>query len=472
MSNGPRIQLTKRQCEALLRSEREVLVGGSRMGGKSTIGREWLREPVYVANPRYAALVIRKNANDLAEWVDKTRQHYGDMAEITGNPAVIRFPAGGIIRTGHLKDEGAFDKYIGHEYQKMLIEELTLIPSELQYLKLISSCRSTIEELPAQVMSNANPGGKGHTWVKRRFVDKAKNKAYQDPESGTYRIFLPIGYVDNPGALKDPAYIGYLNGLPPKLRAAWRDGDWDILTGSFFPEFSDNQEAMREKPYKIAPHECNLYGSLDYGDGAAETSGATVFMLWHLDERRKPHLIFTYYSRGHYADFYAREIAAKVNSCWWTSGARLKAVYADPSIFQKRTAANGQIRAIADTFKEYGLPMVPANNERVNGWRVMREAYSIDAAGEPNSYFFDGENQEYEEYIPVLEHKESQPDDVEKGGEDHVGDCARYFFVANIGNRNTYTTNGNGRIQVAQTEDMESVIRQLEMAGAIGVTGI
>ena len=59
--------------------------------------------------------------------------------EVVGNPPEIRFPRGGIIRTGHLNDENAYMKYQGHQYHKMLIEELSQIPRQKDYLKNKSS---------------------------------------------------------------------------------------------------------------------------------------------------------------------------------------------------------------------------------------------------------------------------------------------------------------------------------------------
>ena len=159
-----------RQVAALRRAEKEVLYGGARFGGKSEAGRAWLVEPSYLSNPRYQGLVIRKNATDLAEWIEKTRVFYHPIgANITGNPPVIRFPAGGIVWLGHLKDESAYEKYQGWELHKILVEELTQIPRESDYEKLISSCRSTVPGLPPQVFCTANPGGPGHVWVKSRF---------------------------------------------------------------------------------------------------------------------------------------------------------------------------------------------------------------------------------------------------------------------------------------------------------------
>ena len=72
------------------------------------------------------ALVIRRNADDLADWIERFRVQY-PFAKIAYRPYEIRFPNGGLIRTGHLKDEQAYGKYLGHDYKSLLIEELTQI---------------------------------------------------------------------------------------------------------------------------------------------------------------------------------------------------------------------------------------------------------------------------------------------------------------------------------------------------------
>lgn len=92
-------------------------------------------------------------------------------AVVVGTPAVIKFPSGAEIRMGHLKDRKSYEKYLGHEYQKIAIEELTTIPEERFYIEILGSCRSSIPELPAKIMSSTNPGNTGHMWVKQRFVD-------------------------------------------------------------------------------------------------------------------------------------------------------------------------------------------------------------------------------------------------------------------------------------------------------------
>ena len=245
----------------------EILYGGSRGGGKTHAGMVWLTDPIDI--PEYRALVIRKNADDLSDWIDRARQMYRSLGvKVAYKPAIFTFPSGAMIKCGHLKDDQAYTKYQGHEYQRMLIEELTQIPQERRYLQLISSCRSTIPGLKASVFLTANPGGSGHGWVKKRFVDVAEpNKLYLDPVSNRYRIFIPATIDDNPVLMKnDPNYVGTLEGLKAtdeQLYKAWRWGSWEVFIGQAFSEFRRDVHVTDRFPYPLA--DCRKIIGFDWG---------------------------------------------------------------------------------------------------------------------------------------------------------------------------------------------------------------
>lgn len=231
------------QTEALSRQEFEILYGGARGGGKTDAGIVWIAEPY--ENPQYRGLVIRRNAIDLGDWIDRAEAMFrkiGGRKVSTRFGVEFHFESGAKIRTGHLKDDGAYTKYQGHEYQRVLIEELTHIPSEELYLKLISSCRSTVPGLKPQIFCTTNPGEVGHIWVKERFVDigpSNKPVAFKDEQTGVtkWRIFIPARIEDNPKLLDaDPGYLAFLNQLPEDLRRAWREGDWTVydVKGAYY----------------------------------------------------------------------------------------------------------------------------------------------------------------------------------------------------------------------------------------------
>ena len=269
-----------KQEKALLSTAFETLYGGARGGGKTDTGMAWL---LYDKdNPRYKALVIRQNSTDLTDWVDRARVMYsGTGAKFAYNPCIISFPSGAKIYTGHLKDENAYEKYQGHEYHRMLIEELTQIPSEERYLKLISSCRSTVDGLPARVFATANPGGVGHTWVKKRFIDPSKpNIEFKDEVSGRTRVFIPATVDDNPTLVeKDPEYIKFLESLPHDLKRQWRHGDWaDIaIKGAYYQD--DINHAQREGRICRVPHNYNLLVHTSWDLGIKDTQPCIFFQL-------------------------------------------------------------------------------------------------------------------------------------------------------------------------------------------------
>lgn len=238
----------------------EIFYGGARGGGKTDGG---IMSLLYDKDhPLYRALVIRRNADDLRDWSDRsTRWYTSQGAEKVGNPPEYTFPDGAKIRTGHLKDSNAYSKYQGHEYHKMLIEELPQIPSENNYLMLIASCRSTIPELRPCVISNGNPDGPGFAWVRRRFGIKGtptQPTITIDPVTGLKRIFIPARLSDNPALSKDPTYKQTLDGLPDGLREAWRDGCWDdpVIKGAYYTR--EIMQARKEGRIKLIPHDPTL----------------------------------------------------------------------------------------------------------------------------------------------------------------------------------------------------------------------
>ncbi len=207
----------------------EVLFGGSRGGGKTDTALQWLLYDI--ENPKLRCLVVRRNSTDLADFVDRARQKYIPMkATVKGNPTEIHFPSGAIIYTGHLGTPDAYTKYQGWEIHRLLMEEVTHIPSERLYEKLLGSVRSTIDGLETQVFLTTNPGGVGHEWVKERFRIDSKPHKIKFMKNKRSFIYIPATIRDNPHLLeKDPAYLAYLEDLPEALREQWLNGSWDDM---------------------------------------------------------------------------------------------------------------------------------------------------------------------------------------------------------------------------------------------------
>ncbi len=362
------------QTYVLSRPEYEIGYGGARGGGKTDAGIIWMAEPVEEFS-MYRGLVIRRNAEDLKDWTDRAwqiYQHFG--AKMTGKPPEFKFPSGAIIRTGHLKDENAFEKYQGHEYQRMEVEELGQIAAEINYLKLIASCRSTVPGLDPQVFTTWNWGGAGHSWIRKRFYDPAPpGTPFKDPISGRGRIFIPAKIEDNPTLMEaDPDYVHYLDSLPEPLRSAWRHGDPDAFAGQYF------------KPWYRKIHIIDPFGPFEDPEKWAE--GGYVCMVG-IDPGYHHPFCAEYLAvdtdGNHY--FY-RELHGQHKDVWYWGDAMLAAVEEHEPIIGWATGHDAWARAVmsrrpgaempsskceADAWSEMGIPVFKANNSRVPGWHRM-----------------------------------------------------------------------------------------------------
>lgn len=300
------------QTEVLTRNEQEILYWWARGWGKTDAGIVWMSEEK--DNPDYRWLVLRHTYDDLRDWIDRAMRlytHFG--AKEVGNPSEIIFPSGAVIRTGYLKDMKSFEKYRWHEYARILIEELTQIPSEDLYVMLLGSLRSTTWIKP-QILCTTNPDGVGRLRVKRRFVDVTEPGTRYTDEFGNSRIFIPARVTDNPTLMeKDPAYIQKLKAIKDdQLRKAWLEWDrdaYDIKWGIYTAQIKQAREEQRicKVPYdpNLKVHTVRDLGVSDYT--------AIIFYQRYGKENR---VIDAYYNEGEWLWFYAQVLQDKKYNYW------------------------------------------------------------------------------------------------------------------------------------------------------------
>lgn len=421
------------QTEVLKRTEYEILFGGARGGGKTDAGIAWLLR--HIDNPNYRALVIRRNAMDLSAWVDRAEKVYRPTGAVSAyQPAKITFPSGAVIHTGHLKDEHAYTKYMGHEYQRIVVEELNQIPTKILYMKLLSSCRSTIPSIPPQVFCTTNPGGVGHSWVKRRFVTPSMpGKPFKDPKTGLGRIFIPSKIEDNPKlALVNPGYVRWLKGLDGYLRKMWYEGSWDVVAGQVFSSWNSLKHVV--KPFEI-PKDWQRYLSIDWG-----VNQQTAVGWYTINYDGRTYLYRELYCNG--IEFRERfgiplsptsltKLILKVNK---NAGETYRYCVADPSMWNRTISGvggrgvEGEGESIAETMITTGLNMIKGDNDRINGLGRYREMLRDAPDGKPWFQVFSNCKATIET-IPALPYKEDS-DDVDTRAEDHCYDRDRYFFMS------------------------------------------
>lgn len=415
-----------RQELALQRAEYEVMYGGARGGGKTDTGLVWLTE--CVNNPLFRGLVIRKNADDLSDWVDRAGRMFATFgATIAYRPAIISFPSGAVIKTGHLKDDQAYTKYQGHEYQRMLIEELTQIPTEKRYLELLSSCRSTVPNIPAQIFNTTNPGGVGHGWVKKRFIDPVPPEtAYADPTSGRKRIFIPATVEDNPTLMQaDPGYVKSLDALKDtdiELWKAWRMGDWETFAGQFFREWSKKRHTC---PRFIPKKGMFIIGGLDWGRTAPFAFHCVA--LERVEGDVPFHRAWTFlevYGTQKTPAEWGKEIKEKLANYDLTLN-DIDHIEADPAIFTKGQDGSISIRDQFIALDNRFVVLRAASNDRIGGWENLHNWMSLAPDGYP--YWLIAENcVNLIEELPNLVHDDPNVEDVDTQSVDHASDDQRY----------------------------------------------
>jgi hypothetical protein len=392
-------------------------------------------------------------------------------AKIAYRPAEVTFPSGATIKTGHLKDDQAYTKYQGHEYQRLLIEELTQIPDERRYLQLLSSCRSTIPELVPQVFATTNPGGVGHGWVKARFVDPAPpGTPFADPTTGQTRIFIAARIDDNPTLVdNDPDYVRFLDGLKEtdvELWKAWRLGDWTTFAGQFFKEWRTDLHTC--PPFIPNPKKCTaIVGGMDWGRTAPFSFHLSALQFKQYTDKGqliKFYRLFTFlevYGTDKTPKEWAQEIKKKLAGYQLLSNA-ITWIRGDPSMFTK---GQDMSISIADQFRREEIRIRPASNDRVGGWENMHNWLSLAPDGLP--YWIVAENcNNLIRTLPQLVHDENNVEDVDTTGEDHAPDACRYALKglkwldgARIGG---ITFKGKPKIWVPQWDEGQSIAVDLD----------
>ena len=410
------------QTFALQVDAHSVLFGGARGGGKTECGLAWLIDPQYLTKPNYRALVLRRNYDDLRDWIDRAKHFYRYLeVRAVGNPTEFRFSNGAKIVTGHLNDSDAYTKYLGHNYHKLLIEELTLIPNELDFERVCSSVRSTDPTMPPRIFLTTNPGGVGHNWVKRKYV-RNPNKVVKG-DNGRTQCFIPSTISDNPTLKEnDPDYVKQLEALPEELRRMWLEGDWDVFAGQYFGQF--RQKVHVVKPYKI-PDGWYKFRGIDYG---FRSPFACIWLAVDYDGN-----VHVY--REHYeAEKELNHHIAKIQEL--SGDEDYRATFIDPSTYipNPQNTNRSDIKSpsnmsIADILLFNGIPVMKANNDRINGWNYLRELLIGDGKKEPYIRIFNHCTNLIEEFQTQV-FSETRPEDLDTHAPDHALDSLRYICLS------------------------------------------
>lgn len=228
----------EKQMALMLAPEEEIFYGGAAGSAKSDAALMCAVQ--YANHPKYAALVLRKTYAELSKpgaLMDRSRLWWANIPGVKWSEQdhIYRFPSGAKVAFGHCENDSDAYQYQGAEFQTIVVDELTEW-NEAPYRFLFSRIRRLAgSNIPARMISTSNPGGVGHEWVKRRFIDgpPVKVHTHDDGTRTTSRTIRAV-LADNP-AIDADQYLRSLSFLDPVTRERLRNGDWIVTSeGAIF----------------------------------------------------------------------------------------------------------------------------------------------------------------------------------------------------------------------------------------------
>jgi phage terminase large subunit len=330
---------------------RHIAYGGARGGGKSWAMR---RKFVLLAlnYPQLKLLLLRRTLPELREnhVIPLIGELYG-VATYKDSEKAFVFPNGSRIKLGYCDNEADIYQYQGQEYDVIGLEEATHFSDDMRIF--FTTCnRSTRTDFKPRMYYTSNPGGVGHTWFKRLFIDRD----YQNKERAEDYIFIPAQVYDNDVLMQsNPEYIEALENLPEDMRKAHLYGDWNVFAGQYFTEFRKDIHVI--DPFPIPEH-WNRYISLDYGLDMLACHWYAIDTqnnVYCYKELYESNLIISDAAKR------IKEVSGKDN---------IKIRYAPPDLENRRQDTG---KSAFDLFREHGISLTRADNRRVDGWLSVKE---------------------------------------------------------------------------------------------------
>ncbi|MBQ9773236.1 MAG: phage terminase large subunit [Clostridia bacterium] len=331
---------------------RYTAYGGARGGGKSWALRRKLAG-LCLCYPGIRCLLVRRSYAELkSNHVQAMLAEYRGAIRYSEQEKTLFFLNGSTIALGYCSSSRDVLRYQGQEYDIIAIDEATQL-SEYQF-SIFKACLRGVGKVPRRMYLTCNPGGVGHAWVKRLFVER---EFREDENPDDYR-FIPARVYDNPVLLSaDPDYVRQLETLPQKLKDAWLYGRWDVFEGQFLPEF--HPEVHVCAPAAI-PRELRCFVALDYGFDmlaalliGVDRDGNLFVLREHCE-----------------SDLTLREAGAAVARL--CEGYTAEYAVASPDLWNRRQDSGKSGFEIMQAVG--GIPpMCPADNRRIPGWRILRE---------------------------------------------------------------------------------------------------
>lgn len=418
---------SERQKLFLNARTKHVAFGGARGGGKSWAVRTKAKL-MALRYPGIKILIVRRTYPELINnHIRILRSELLDVARYNDKDKLLTFANGSTIGFSYCAKDGDLDRLQGVEFDVIFLDEATQL-SEFQ-MKTITACLRGVNAFPKRIYYTCNPGGQGHQYIKRLFIDRH----YIDGEVPEDYSFIQSLVTDNKVLLESqPDYLKQLEALPPKLREAWLYGRWDVYEGQFFEEFRDDPEHYVDQrfthviePFEIPP-DWKIYRSFDWGYAkpfscawwAVDYDGCIYRILELYGCTKTPNEGVKWTPDQVFGEIHRVETEHR-----WLKDKNIIGI-ADPAIWDAQTG-----ESLAERASKYRVWFGKGDHARIPGWMQVHYRLQFDENGKPMMYVFRN-CAAFIRTMPLLMYSETKVEDLDTNQEDHVADEVRYMCMA------------------------------------------
>ncbi len=406
-----------RQKEFFLARTTFVAYGGAKGGGKTWAVRTKAVAGA-VANPGLRVLIMRRTYPELEEnhirpIVSSVPKEIGTF---TASVRRMDFWNGSSIKFGHWAGDQSELEYQGQEFDWIFIDEATQFTERsFNYLK---GCLRGATPYQKRMYLTCNPGGVGHRWVKRLFIDRDYRTGSPDPEANERPedyTFIPATVEDNEYLIKNsPEYVRMLSQMPENVKRAYRYGDWDALEGGYFSEFRTDTHV--EEPMEI-PGSWRRYRAIDYGLDM-------LAVLWiAVDGDGRCHVYREWTREKLIVSEAAKGILERT-----LPNEDIDATFAPPDLWSRQKDTG---RTMEEIFRSCGVSLLKAGNNRVQGHMLIKELMAKRADGRPG-LVISSRCKRLIGDLAAIQADDTDPNDCAKEPHEvtHTVDALRYFCVS------------------------------------------
>ncbi len=372
--------------------------GGPRGGGKSRGIRDVMLKRRF-KYPGTTGWIVRRTFGEVYD--NHIKKYFSERPYMrnwyNSQTKSFQLPNGSEIIGRYAEHEGDLEREYGKEAMDIFVDQAEqFTEDETNFMR---TCRRTpgVPDGLCKMVSTINPGGKGHGYMKRVFIDRL----YVDNETPESFGFISASGWDNvEWVMEALAQDGFsvrdfytwdeeqrfeyfvtrsqygrdLNALPEKDRIQQLLGKWDYFEGQVFPELSRVHDLdtyfNTADPAQWADF-CNgqrIIGSLDHA-----STGITTYGLTGIDVDENQFQLCEHYK----ANMLISEHAAAIK--------QLKSDYKspdyqviDPSTESKTLQNKDEMFSVQDAYRREGLTFVSAHRASIAvGIDLMKELMKV-----------------------------------------------------------------------------------------------